>query len=109
MFYGTHCYYVYILSNVHRSVLYAGVSNDLRRRLPEHYGNRHSKRSVTGRYRVHYLLYYEADRYILNAIAREKELTDWSRARKMALIATQNPGLRFLNDRFFDRWPPGDG
>lgn len=106
MYYRTHCYYVYILTNVHRTVLYTGVTNNLKRRLLEHYANRNSDRTFAGRYKAHYLLYYEADRYILNAIAREKEIKDWSRARKMALIATLNPGLDFLNDRFFDVWPP---
>ncbi|RYY94722.1 MAG: GIY-YIG nuclease family protein [Chitinophagaceae bacterium] len=98
------CYYVYIVTNVHKTVLYTGVTNNLQARLLEHY-NAHPG-TFTGAYRAHYLLYYEADRYVLNAIAREKEIKGWTRRKKCALINTLNPEWRFLNDRFFAQWPP---
>ncbi|RYZ23424.1 MAG: GIY-YIG nuclease family protein [Chitinophagaceae bacterium] len=86
------CYYVYIVTNVLRSVLYIGITNDLKARLVEHYLG---KSAFTRWYGVHYLLYYEVDRYILNAIQREKQLKGWTRARKMALIGKTNPDWRF--------------
>jgi putative endonuclease len=99
-------YYVYILTNVHRSVLYTGVTNDIEIRIMEHYANRGTKKSFTGRYNVFYLLYYEPHKYINNAIARETEIKKWSRKNKMKLIAEMNPGLDFLNEKVFGCWPP---
>lgn len=102
----SRCYYVYILTNVHRTVLYAGVTNDLEQRIIEHYRSRGQNQSFTGRYNVYYLLYYEPHQYILNAIARETEIKKWRREKKMQLIAEQNPGLDFLNEQVFGCWPP---
>ncbi|TCJ12499.1 GIY-YIG nuclease family protein [Flaviaesturariibacter flavus] len=99
------CYYTYILTNALRSVLYIGITNNLKARLVEHYLG---VSGFTARYGVHYLLYYETSRYVLNAIRREKELKGWTRAKKMKLIAQINPGLDFLNTRFFPHWPPQD-
>ena len=47
--------------------------------------------SVTARYCVDMLVYYEPSGHLGEAIAGEKEIKGWSRARKSALIATQNP------------------
>ncbi|HEU4472923.1 MAG TPA: GIY-YIG nuclease family protein [Flavisolibacter sp.] len=101
-------YYIYILTNLNRTVLYTGVTNDLRRRILQHYANRGKKTSFAGLYHVHYLLYYECFAYITDAIAREKEIKAWRREKKMKLINTTNPGLEFLNTEWFDEWPPKD-
>src|SRR6476620_10341193 len=82
------CYYTYIITNALRSVLYTGITNNLKARLLEHYNGRSTFSSTYG---VHYLLYYEASPYVLNAIRREKEIKGWTRAKKMALINKQNP------------------
>ena len=100
------CYYVYILTNVHRTVLYVGVTNDLEQRIVEHYRSRGQSYSFTGRYNVHYLVYYEPHQYINNAIAREKDIKLMSRAKKMQLIMEFNPNLEFLNEKVFGCWPP---
>lgn len=81
-------YFVYILTNRSRT-LYVGVTNDLRRRLEEH--RTAPPGSFTGRYRIDALVYYEVHRYILNAIAREKQLKGWCRERKITLIDSFNP------------------
>ena len=47
---------------------------------------------------VYHLVYHETFDSPLTAIAREKELKGWTRAKKEALIATQNPGWRFLEE-----------
>lgn len=106
MFLRSRCYYVYILTNIHRTVLYTGVTNDLEQRTIEHYRCRGQKHCFTGRYHVYYLLYYEPHQYINNAIAREKEIKLMSRAKKMQLISESNPGLEFLNEKLFGCWPP---
>jgi putative endonuclease len=100
------CYYVYILTNALRSVLYTGVTNDLERRVTEHYLNSGKNNSFTSTYNAYYLLYYEAHPYINNAIYREKEIKGWTRQKKMSLIGEFNPGLEFLNERIFGSWPP---
>ena len=55
---GIYTFYVYSLTNVNKSVLYIGVTNNLKRRLIEHKSNFNPK-SFTSRYNVHFLLYYE--------------------------------------------------
>ncbi len=83
-------FYVYILGS--RSLrLYVGVTNDLARRVLEHRNREHS--GFTAKYCIVRLLYYEATPFILNAIAREKQIKGWSRRKKLELIATQNPGF----------------
>ena len=88
-----HRYYVYILTNRSRT-LYVGVTNDLVRRLEEH--RTAPATAFTGRYRLDVLVYFEEHRYILNAIAREKQLKGWCRERKISLINSFNPRWRDL-------------
>jgi len=95
----THTYYVYILTNIHRQVLYIGVTNDLARRIFEHEEDgKGSKKTYVGKYNCTKLLYWESYQYVNNAIAREKELKGWKREKKYAVIKTMNPELKFLND-----------
>ena len=88
-------YYVYILSNRNRRVLYIGVTGDLVRRVYEH---RHhlDKNSFSDQYNTDQLVYYECTSDIRSAIAREKQLKGWSRKKKDALIQAQNPDWRDL-------------
>jgi putative endonuclease len=81
-------FYVYILASKSRT-LYIGVTNNLRRRVHEHQTGGHD--GFTKRYRISRLVYYERFQYVGNAIAREKELKDWRRELKVALIEKQNP------------------
>ena len=66
-------FWVYILTNWKKTVLYVGVTNDLSRRLIEHYANRGKPETFPGRYYCYNLVYYEWYQYVLNALAREKE------------------------------------
>ena len=100
------CFYVYILTNKLRTVLYTGVTNNLEQRIIEHWLNRGQNKSFTSAYNVYFLLYYEVFRYINDAIAREKEIKGWRREKKMQLINQFNPGLNFLNAKLFGKWPP---
>jgi putative endonuclease len=65
-------YYVYIITNKLKTVLYTGVTNDLCQRIIEHYLNRGRPETFAGRYNCHFLLYYECFGYIEDAIARGK-------------------------------------
>ena len=80
--------YVYILASRSRC-LYAGVTNDLARRLAEHRTG--IPGSFTTRYRVTRLVHIETMNDIRVAIAREKQLERWPRARKLWLIERENP------------------
>ena len=92
-----HNYYVYIITNFTRTVLYTGVTNDLSRRMAEHYENRGNLTSFSGRYNCHILLFWERYSYVKTAIEREKEIKKMSRARKEALIATMNKDWEALD------------
>ena len=96
---GTHNYFVYIVTNESKSVLYVGVTNDLKRRLYEHeQDSKTGKSHFTGKYNLYYLIYWEKFEYIEQAIDREKELKGWKRIKKNKLISDFNPDWNFLND-----------
>ena len=83
-------YYVYILSNNHKNVIYTGVTNDLIRRVYEH-KNHLDKGSFTSRYYVENLVYFEITSSIEAAIEREKQIKSWNRKHKNKLIDQKNP------------------
>ena len=91
-------FYVYIITNPNKSVLYIGVTNDLTRRLYEHKENKGDKSTFAGNYYCYNLIYYEHFTHIDHAIEREKEIKKWRREKKESLISTLNPEWRFLND-----------
>jgi putative endonuclease len=101
-------FYVYILTNQLKTVLYTGMTNNLEQRIIEHYQQRDQKTSFTGKYNVYFLLYFETHQYVNNAIARENEIKSWRREKKMQLIAEMNPSLKFLNEEVFGKWPPDE-
>ena len=84
-------YYLYIVTNPTKTVLYVGVTNDLHRRLKEHYENRGSRKTFAGRYYCHKLVYCEGYESAYDAISREKQIKKWSRAKKDKLIEEMNP------------------
>ena len=87
---NTRSYYVYIMANARFTTLYIGVTNDLTRRVYEH-RHRTNLKSFTARYNLTWLVYLEECNDVNAAIAREKQLKSWSRARKDALIDAVNP------------------
>ena len=97
-------YYLYILTSYNRSVLYTGITNDLERRIIEHY--QCEKTSFTKNYQAYFLVYYERSKYINNIIAREKEIKGWKRDKKQNLIKESNPNWDFLNKELLGEWPP---
>jgi len=69
--------------------LYVGVSGNLHRRVFQH--KFHVLEGFTSKYDVDRLLYWESFDDVHNAIAREKQLKGWSRAKKVALFERRNP------------------
>jgi putative endonuclease len=92
-----HNYYLYIVTNITRTVLYTGVTNDLSRRIQEHFENRGKPETFAGRYNCNILIHWERYPSITDAIDREKEIKKYSRARKEALIAKLNPNWESLD------------
>ena len=99
-------YYVYILTNKLRTVLYTGVTNDLGERVIEHFLEQGNPKPFCGRYNCSILVYYEGYDYILDAIPREKQVKKWSRVKKEALINSMNPHWENLYLKIFKQWPP---
>ncbi len=92
-------YHVYILSNQANTVVYIGVTGDLMRRLWEHRND--VAEGFTKRYHVHTLVYYESTSDVQAAIAREKQLKKWRRAKKNELIESVNPTWKDLEEDWF--------
>lgn len=96
---GIYKFYVYILTNKSRTVLYTGVTNNLHQRLFQH-KNKTNTNSFTAKYNVDFLIYYEKFGWIHQAIEREKEIKLMNRDVKLELIRNVNPNMEFLNHLF---------
>jgi putative endonuclease len=88
-------YYVYIMASLSKT-LYVGFTSDLVRRTYEH---KHGLvPGFTSRYNVHRLVYVEQFTEVRAAVAREKQIKGWTRAKKIALIESVNPGWADLGE-----------
>ena len=81
-------YYLYIMANRSRT-LYCGFTNDLARRVHQH--KTMAMDGFTRRYLIDRLVYFEEAKDVRDAIAREKQVKGWTRAKKIALIESMNP------------------
>jgi putative endonuclease len=90
-------YYVYIIANRSKT-LYTGVTNNLQRRVYEH--QQHQVPGFTSKYRITRLVYFEETSDVNAAIAREKHIKGWVRAKKVALIESINPDWRDLSEEW---------
>lgn len=79
--------------------LYAGVTNDLMRRVYEH--NNKMVEGFTKKYNITKLVYYEETNDIQAAIAREKQIKGWLRSKKIVLIESVNPQWKDLSENWF--------
>lgn len=89
-------YFIYILTNKNHTVLYTGVTNDLRERVYQH--KEKLVKGFTKKYNVDKLVYFEHFTHIDEAIAREKQIKAGSRKKKIDLINSINPEWRDLWD-----------
>jgi len=92
-------YCVYIMTNIHNTVLYTGVTNDLQRRVLEHKSGTGSK--FSGKYNVSKLVYFECGDDVNTAIFREKQIKAGSRKKKIDLVNSMNSEWKDLYDEFF--------
>ena len=88
-------YWVYIMSNQSRT-LYTGVTNNLELRVAQHKGKVKCN-SFTAKYNVGWLVYYDEFTNVNDAIAAEKKIKGWTKAKKLALIETKNPRFEDLS------------
>ena len=96
---GTHNYFIYILTNKNKTVLYTGITSDLKIRLYQHNHPTQFSDAFTSKYKCYYLVYYELVFDINFAILREKQIKGWSRQKKENLINSFNKEWFFLNDK----------
>ena len=97
---GERRYYVYIMAS--RSLnLYTGVTDNIFRRALEHKSGKIE--GFTKKYHINRLVYYETFQYIGNAIAREKQIKGWTRAKRITLIKTLNPTWQDLAEGWGER------
>jgi putative endonuclease len=89
-------YFVYILANCRRGVLYIGVTNNPSRRVSEHRAK--VVPGFTSKHGVILLVHVEEYGSILEARAREHSLKRWRRDWKFELIEKDNPDWRDLSD-----------
>jgi putative endonuclease len=82
-------YYFYFLANRKRGTIYSGMTNSLRKRIPQHKSK--SIPGFTKKYSVTRLVYFEEFSDVRDAIAREKQIKGWTRKKKIALIESVNP------------------
>lgn len=87
-------YFVYIMTNRFRTTIYTGVTSNIARRVHEH--RQRQTEGFTRRYKLTILVHVETFQDPMSAIAREKQIKGWSRAKKDALIESVNPYWRDL-------------
>ena len=80
---------VYILTNIHNTVLYTGVTSNLVKRILEHHQKKYNT-SFTAKYNVNKLVYYKFYESMQQAIAEEKRIKGGSRKQKINLIESIN-------------------
>ncbi|MFS4494145.1 GIY-YIG nuclease family protein [Maribacter sp. 2308TA10-17] len=93
-------YYIYIVTNKNHTVLYVGMTNNLKLRLEQHQSK--NNKGFTKKYSTYKLVYFEKTQYVNNAIKREKLIKGWRRQWKENLINDMNPDWEDLS------WMLGD-
>ena len=88
-------YYIYISTNERNTVLYTGVTSKLLERIQQH-KEKQDKKSFTAKHNVDKLVYYEEYNDVNNAIAREKQIKNLLRRKKIKLIEKMNPSWKDL-------------
>jgi len=80
---------IYILASKKDGILYIGVTSNLVQRIWQHQQNLVA--GFTKKYNVHRLVYFELHSTMEHAISREKQLKNWNRDWKIALVIKNNP------------------
>ena len=89
-------FYVYLVTNKRYGTLYAGLTDDLVKRMWEHRTD--ARPGFTSRYGLKTLVWFEVHESRESAFARERAIKKWNRAWKLELVEKENPSWR-------DLWP----
>lgn len=89
--------FVYFMTNAGNSVIYTGVTSDLKDRVRKHKTKKHPG-SFTAKYNLCKLVYYEQLETIGEAIKREKQIKGGNRKKKVELINSMNPEWNDLSE-----------
>ena len=92
-------FYIYILTNYSKTVLYIGFTNNIIRRIIEHKNDFGCK--FTRKYNLKYLVYFEQCENVYSMIKREKEIKKWRREKKINLIKSINSNLDDISGNLF--------
>jgi putative endonuclease len=95
-------YFTYIMAS-RSHTLYIGVTGGLLHRVFQHKWREHE--GFSARYNCDRLVWFERHQDVNDAIAREKELKGWRRAKKIALIEDANPSWADLSRDWYDLEP----
>ena len=82
--------WTYITTNAHNKVLYTGVTSNLKSRIESHRTNKYSK-AFTARYNADKLVWFKEFKSIIDANARERQIKNGNRAKKIKLIEEMKP------------------
>lgn len=89
-------FYVYIITNKPRGVLYTGMTDDMNRRAWEH--REHVIKGFTDKYNCEMLVWVEVHETRESAFERERRIKEWKRAWKIELVEERNPDWLDLAD-----------
>ena len=92
-------FYIYILTNYSKTLLYIGFTSNIIRRIIEHKNDLGCK--FTRKYKLKYLVYFEQCENVYSIMEREKQIKKWRREKKDNLIKSVNPNLNDLSDKLF--------
>ena len=92
-------FYVYMITNRSRVVLYTGVTSKLEGQVWQR--KNQVVKGFTSKYKLDRLVYYEQFADAISAITREKEIKSWRREKKNELVRTLNPNWEDLAKKLF--------
>jgi len=87
-------YFIYIMASS-SGTLYIGISSRLEGRTQDHKNGVYE--GFSKKYRTDRLVYFERYSEVGVALAREEQLKNWRREKKIKLIASMNPSWKDLS------------
>ena len=87
-------YYLYLLTNYKNTVLYLGVTNNLKRRVQEHKNG--VNEGFSKKYNCNKLVWFKKFEDIRFAIEMEKKMKKWKREYKENVINEKDPEWKDL-------------
>jgi len=93
-----YSFHLYIMASKSRR-LYTGMTKGLWARVKDHKEGK--MEGFTKKHQINRLVYFESFKYVKNCIDREKQVKDWTRAKRVALIQSLNPTWEDLAEDWY--------